>query len=267
MTFPAVAAARKAQSPDSEGRTGETEAVGGGAVIGAMTVAAGVEVGNGVGDAGTSVGTIRIGGRIARAVAVCVGAAVGGRVAATAAGAGRAVAVRGGSGVGRAVAVAVAEGEGEGIGTAGEVEAVGEGTEVGMAAGTAVAGGGWTGLVGGGVGVGAGAETSGTRVTSLAVAVLGPHAEAAGVAAAMKETQALESARITGDSPSLAGGRILTRIIRERLQPSRGSFSANRRQPSSAMRPGIAVVGLPCLTEKSLAGTRWTRARSCPSFD
>jgi hypothetical protein len=29
-----------------------------------------------------------------------------------------------------------------------------------------------------------------------------------------------------------------------------------RRQASSAMHPGIAVVGLPGLTEKSLAGTR-----------
>jgi hypothetical protein len=46
------------------------------------------------------------------------------------------------------------------------------------------------------------------------------------------------------------------RIIHERLRPSRGSFSAMLRQASSAMHPGIAVVGLPCLTEKSLAGTR-----------
>src|SRR5947209_8260827 len=81
-----------------------------------------------------------------------------------------------------------------------ETEVVGEGAGVGTA-GTAVGGGGWTGLVGGGggsigVGVGAGAETSGTRVTSFAVTVLGPHAEAARVAAATKETQTLESAHI-----------------------------------------------------------------------
>jgi hypothetical protein len=49
---------------------------------------------------------------------------------------------------------------------------------------------------------------------------------------------------------------VLARIIHERLQPSRGSFPAMRRQASSAMHPGIAVVGLPGLTEKSLAGTR-----------
>ena len=58
--------------------------------------------------------------------------------------------------------------------------------------------------------------------------------------------------------------RPLARIIRERLQPSRGPFSAMRRHPSSAMRPGIAVVGLPCLTKKSLAGTRSIRAWSSP---
>ena len=47
-----------------------------------------------------------------------------------------------------------------------------------------------------------------------------------------------------------------TRIIHERLRPSRGSFSGMRRQPSSAMPTGIAVVGLPSLPKKSLAGTR-----------
>jgi hypothetical protein len=49
------------------------------------------------------------------------------------------------------------------------------------------------------------------------------------------------------------------RIIHERLQPPRGSFSGMRRHPSSPMRPGIAVVGLPCLPKKSLAGTRCTQ--------
>ena len=40
------------------------------------------------------------------------------------------------------------------------------------------------------------------------------------------------------------------------------------RQPSSAMRRGIAVVGLSCLTKKSLAGTSGARLRPPrPSID
>ena len=199
MTLPPVPAARKAQSPGRVAGAGDAEAVGGGAVIGARTAAARVAVGVGVKDAGTSVGTIMIGGRSGRAAAVRVGEGAGGSMAS--AGGGRGVVVRVGGGVGRAVAVA--EGEGDGLGIVGEAEAAGEGAGVRTVAGTAVGGGGSTGLVDGGggggssgVGVGAGAETSGTRVTSFAVTVLGPQAEAASVAAAMKETQAFESARM-----------------------------------------------------------------------
>ena len=70
-----------------------------------------------------------------------------------------------------------------------------------------------------------------------------------------------------GQQPTHSSHTFLARIIHERLRPSRGSFSAMRRQPSSAMRPGIAVVGLPCLTKKSLAGTRCTRSRIASSLD
>lgn len=39
------------------------------------------------------------------------------------------------------------------------------------------------------------------------------------------------------------------------------------RQASSAMHPGIAVVGLPCLTKKSLAGTRYAPAQRPQSVE
>jgi hypothetical protein len=60
---------------------------------------------------------------------------------------------------------------------------------------------------------------------------------------------------------------LLARIIHERLRPSRGSFPPRNppmplrgRRTSSALLDDasrIAVVGLPCLGEKSLAGTRY----------
>jgi hypothetical protein len=50
----------------------------------------------------------------------------------------------------------------------------------------------------------------------------------------------------------------LTRIIHERLQPSRGSFPPDTSSGLLCDAPGIAVVSLPRPDEKSLAGTRCT---------
>src|SRR6266540_7312915 len=49
-----------------------------------------------------------------------------------------------------------------------------------------------------------------------------------------------------------------SRIIHERLQPSRGSFPPDTSSDLLCDAPGIAVVGLPRPDEKSLAGTRRT---------
>src|SRR6266540_2292414 len=51
-----------------------------------------------------------------------------------------------------------------------------------------------------------------------------------------------------------------SRIIHERLQPSRGSFPPDTSSDLLCDAPGIAVVGLPRPDEKSLAGTRCTSA-------
>src|SRR6266498_356202 len=56
----------------------------------------------------------------------------------------------------------------------------------------------------------------------------------------------------------------LTRIIHDRHRPPLRSFPPIRRQRSSAMRPGIAVVALPCLDEKSPSLT--IRSHSSSTF-